>query len=59
MLAPTPRDRLVDQQGRPYDISAVAPSAGLDEAAAAQLDAFRRWLIGELVSVGPIGRRSG
>jgi hypothetical protein len=34
------------------DVHAIASSAGLDEAAAAQLDAFRRWLIGELVNVG-------
>ena len=37
---------------RDLDVHAVASSAGLDEAAAARLDAFRRWLIGELVNVG-------
>jgi len=37
---------------RGVDVHTLAPSAGLDEAAAARLDAFRRWLIGELVNVG-------
>jgi len=36
---------------RDLDVRRLAPAAGLDEAAAAQIDAFRRWLIGELLNV--------
>ena len=36
---------------RSLDVHAVAPSAGLDEAAAEKLDAFRQRLIEELVDV--------